>query len=98
MTVTGWAYPDDIRQQLARHGLAPTAATPPARVREALSDLYRYEIRRLRRRLLDGQVEKPRYVGEVIALRKKYWLLSLTPAAWDDICRPGVTASRRSLP
>jgi hypothetical protein len=69
------------------HGLAPARTTPPAFVRDALSDLYRFEIRRLRQRLLDGQVEKAHYVDDVVALRKKYWLLSLTPSAWEDICR-----------
>ena len=87
MSATDWEYPADFLEQLLTHGLAPARTTPPAAVRDALNDLYRFEIRRLRRRLLDGQVEKAHYVGEVVALRKKYWLLSLTPSAWEDICR-----------
>ena len=88
MSATDWAYPADFLDQLLTHGLAPTAVTPPALVREALNDLYRFEIRRLRDRLLAGQVPKARYVDEVIALRKKYWPLSLPLAQWEDICGP----------
>ena len=87
MSATDWAYPADFLEQLLAHGLAPAPATPPALVREALNDLYRFEIRRLRQRFVDGKVEKARYVDEVVSLRKKYWLLSLTPSAWEDICR-----------
>jgi len=87
MSATDWAYPADFLEQLLTHGLAPAPATPPALVRDALNDLYRFEIRRLRERLRGGQVEKADYVDEVVALRKKYWLLSLTPSAWEDICR-----------
>ena len=93
MSATDWEYPADFLEQLLTHGLAPAPTTPPAVVREALSDLYRFEIRRLRRRLLDGHVEKAHYVNEVVALRKKYWLLSLTPSAWEEICR-GQTRGR----
>lgn len=87
MSDASWSYPADFLDQLLTHGLAPTPRTPPSLVREALNDLYRFEIRRLRARLLDGQVEKRHYVDEVVALRRQYWLLSLTPSAWEDICR-----------
>jgi hypothetical protein len=58
MSATDWAYPADFLEQLLTHGLAPAPATPPALVRDALNDLYRFEIRRLRERLRGGQVEK----------------------------------------
>jgi hypothetical protein len=77
-----FTYHAAVLEALHAHGLAPDAATPPARVREALSDLYRYEIRRLRDRLLAGDVRKPDYVGHVIALRKQYWLLSVPVEMW----------------
>jgi hypothetical protein len=77
-----YAYPADILDTLAGHGLRPTPATPPPLVREALSDLYRYEIRRLRTRLLEGGIEKRDYINHVIALRKRYWLLSLPVQHW----------------
>ena len=89
MTDTHWTYPAELAEALARFGLAPTPATPPAFVRDQLSDLYRYEIRRLRGRLLAGVFPKADYVGHVIALRKKYWPLSFTPAQWEQICGKG---------
>lgn len=87
MTQESWSYPTELAEALLTFGLKPTAATPPMVVRDALSDLYRYEIRRLRQRLLDGKVEKARYVDEVITLRKRYWPLSLQPGHWERICR-----------
>lgn len=77
-----YAYPPEILETLAGHGLQPTPETPPSFVREALSDLYRYEIRRLRRSLLDGHIERAHYADHVIALRKRYWLLSLPVQHW----------------
>ena len=79
-----YVYPVEILDALAGHGLHPTDTTPPPVVREALSDLYRYEIRRLRRSLLAGDIQKPDYTGHVIALRKRYWLLSLPVQYWAN--------------
>ena len=79
-----YAYPAEILEALAGHGLRPTATTPPAVVRDALSDLYRYEIRRLRKRLLAGGIAKQDYSNHVIALRKRYWLLSLPVQHWAE--------------
>ena len=86
MSTSQWTYPPELLVALAGFGLQPGAATPPRVVRDHLSDLYRYEIRRLRGRLLAGEVQKPDYVGLVIALRKKYWPLSITPEGWESIC------------
>jgi len=77
-----YAYPPEILETLAGHGLKPTPETPPSFVREALSDLYRYEIRCLRRSLLEGRIERANYADHVIALRKRYWLLSLPVKHW----------------
>ena len=77
-----YIYAPDILDALAGHGLRPTPKTPPAVVRDALSDLYRYEIRRLRATLLEGGIEKRDYSNHVIALRKRYWLLSLPVRHW----------------
>ena len=85
-----WFYPPEFLESLAGLGLAPTADTPPALVRDALNDLYRYELRAARDRLRAGGTEKSAYLELVIALRKKYWLLSLTVPAWERICREGV--------
>lgn len=96
MTSGEWTYPAELRDALATFGLAPTLTTPPALVRAALNDLYRFEIRRLRERLLAGQVAREDYVGEVVLLRKKYWPLSLQPSHWDVICARAPTAGRTS--
>jgi hypothetical protein len=81
-----WLYPPELLSALVTFGLAPTPGTPPVFVRDALSDLYRYEIRRLRSRLLAEEFPKSDYIGLVIALRKKYWPLTMTPDVWERIC------------
>lgn len=78
-----YEYAPEALEVLAGHGLCPGPGTPPALVREALSDLYRYEIRRLKRRLLAGEVLKERYSDHVIELRKQYWLLSVPVDRWS---------------
>jgi hypothetical protein len=80
--LVGYEYAPEALEVLAGHGLRPGPDTPPAAVREALSDLYRYEIRRLRRRLLAGEVPKAEYSDHVIGLRKQYWLLSIPVERW----------------
>jgi hypothetical protein len=67
-------------------GLSPQPETSPVLVRDQLSDLYRFEIRGLRSRLLSGEIPKVEYSSHVIALRKKYWPLSFTPEQWERIC------------
>jgi hypothetical protein len=75
-------YAPEALAILAEHGLQPHRGTPPAVVRAALSDLYRYEIRRLKRRLLAGAFPKDEYIDRVIDLRKHYWLLSVPVERW----------------
>ena len=77
-----YVYHRGILDTLAAHGLAPTPDTPPPVVRAALSDLYRYEIRRLRDSLLAGRVKKENYIDRVLDLRRKYWLLSVPVERW----------------
>src|SRR5687767_8848106 len=54
--VTGitYRYRADVLRQLSRHGVQPRPTTPPDLVHEFVSDLYRYELRRLRDRLVRG--------------------------------------------
>ena len=73
-----------VLEALAQHGARPTAATPPERVRDFVNDLYRYELRRLRSALLAGAFPKAEYYGRVVALRRRYPLLSLKPRQWLD--------------
>lgn len=80
-----YEYAPEALEVLAGHGLCPRTNTPPAVVREALSDLYRFEIRRLKRRLLSGEIPKERYLDHVVELRKQYWLLSIPVERWTRI-------------
>ena len=61
-------------------------------MRAALNDLYRYELRAMRDRLLAKEIEKAGYLDRVLVLRKKYWLLSIQLPAWEkiwqDVTRP----------
>ena len=77
-----FVYDERILRQLQAHGLSPRTTTHPQRVRDALSDLYRYEIRRLRGSLLAGEVRRQDYATHVIELRKRYWLLSVPVQLW----------------
>jgi len=40
-------FKPEVLDELARHGLQPTAATRPEKLREQINDLHRYEIRKL---------------------------------------------------
>jgi hypothetical protein len=77
-----YTYHPNILEELARHGLRPLAGTPPERLRDAVRDLYLYEIRSLRRELLRGHIVRNKYADHVIALRLRYPLLSLPIEQW----------------
>ena len=73
-----------VLDELARHGLAPRPSTTPEQLRDAVRDLYRYEIRRLRRELLAGRIVKRDYAGRVVNLRERYPLLSVPLPLWVE--------------
>jgi hypothetical protein len=75
-----YQYKPGVLEQLQRHGIFPRATTRPELVREYVNDLYRYEIRRLRERLLRGEFPKHTYFDRVVSLRNKYSVLALRPA------------------
>lgn len=77
-----YAYTAEVLEALAAHGLMPGPETPPQAVRDALRDLYKYEIKVLKRRLLAGEFPKPEYAGRVIQLRRRYPLLSVPVGMW----------------
>lgn len=79
-----YRYRPDVLAQLAAHGVTPTPATSPELVRDFLNDLYRYELRRLRDRLLRGEVQKPNYYARVVEVRQRYALLSLKLWRWME--------------
>jgi len=71
-----------VLEELARHGLRPGPSTTARQLRDAVRDLYLYEIRRLRGELLAGRIRKPDYAGRVVELRQRYRLLSLPIELW----------------
>jgi hypothetical protein len=75
-------YEPVVLDGLAAHGLKPLPSTPPQFLRDAVRELYRYEIKALRSALLAGRVPKADYANQVIALRKRYWLLSVPLQLW----------------
>ena len=75
-------YEPAVLDGLARHGLKPLSRTSPQFLRDAVRELYRYEIKALRNALLAGRIPKPQYANHVIALRKRYWLLSVPLQLW----------------
>jgi len=79
-----YRYRREVLEQLAAHGVRPTSATPPEKVHEYLNDLYRYELRRLRDRLVRREIAKPDYYAHVVAVRTRYPLLSLKPRHWTE--------------
>ena len=81
-TVTTYRYRADVLEQLERHGVRPTSSTPPELVHEFVSDLYRFELRRLRVRLVRHEIPKDGYFDRVVALRRQYPLVSLKPHEW----------------
>ena len=82
VTPASYQYHAWVREALETHGARPTSATPPELVHDFVSDLYRYELRRLRDALLAGAFPKVEYYGRVVALRGRYPLLALKPCQW----------------
>ncbi len=75
-------FHQEVLDALAGHGLIPGPETSPQQLRNAARDLYKYEIRRLRDRLLAREFPKSDYADRVIALRRRYWLLSVPLELW----------------
>ena len=75
-------YRPDVLELLWRHGVQPRDTTPPQLVHDYVSDLYRYELRRLRDRLRGGTVQKRDYYQHVVDLRHRYPLVSLKAHEW----------------
>jgi hypothetical protein len=77
-------YREDVLEALWRYGVHPTTHTPPALVHEYVSDLYRFEIRRLRSRLLRQEFPRREYATRVVELRMRYQVISLRPREWVE--------------
>jgi hypothetical protein len=77
-----YTYRAEVLEELARHGIRPRPGTAPSLVNEFLNDLYRYEIRKLKRRLLAGEFPQTIYAGKVVELRQRYPLISVPVRFW----------------
>jgi hypothetical protein len=77
-------YKPEVLEELARHGLRPGPRTTPERLREHINDLYRIEIRKLRDRCRAGEFPVRDLPGRVVELRKRYVLLSIPVAHWQE--------------
>jgi hypothetical protein len=75
-------YTLEVLEELRKHGVVPTGETDPELVRDFLSALYRFEIRRLKGRLLSGEFPQGEYASRVRALRRGYVLLSIPLETW----------------
>jgi hypothetical protein len=77
-------YRPEVLEELARHGLNPGPTTSPGILREQINDLYRIEIRKLRDRCRTGEFSRQELPARVVNLRKRYILLSIPLAQWQD--------------
>lgn len=79
-----YRYRAEVREDLASHGLNPGPHTPPQALRDAINDLYRYEIRKLRDRCRAGEFSTRELPSRVVELRKRYVLLSIPLPLWTE--------------
>ena len=77
-----YIYHPKVFEELGRFGLRPKTTTPPALAKEFVNDLYRYELRTLRARLVARKIPRQGYSDRVVELRKKYFLLSIRLDLW----------------
>jgi hypothetical protein len=83
-----FTYKARVLEELARHGLKPLPTTPPDQLRDAVRDLYKYEIRRLRDDVLAQRSRRTDLADQVVELRKRYPLLSLPVELWLEAGTP----------
>lgn len=79
-----YTYRQAVLAELARHGVMPRPHTRPELVREYVRELYKFEIKRLRARLLRGEFPRSEYAGRVDALRRQYPVLALQAALFVE--------------
>ena len=78
-------YRPAVYEALSAHGVRPKLTTPPELVHEFVSDLYRFELRKLRDRQVLGEIPKHEYSRYVIELRKQYLLISVPLHHWTTV-------------
>lgn len=77
-----YTYRPDVLTSLALHGVIPKSTTSPRFLRGFLNELYRYELRRLRDRVLRGEFPHTELSAHVIVLRQRYPLMSVPVEYW----------------
>lgn len=77
-----YTYREDVIRAVQKHGVRLTSRTPPELARGFVRDLYCYELRALRDRMLRKEFPKEEYADRVIALRDSYRVLSLRAREW----------------
>jgi len=80
----GFKYRATVLSEIARHGIKPSDDTPPELIHAFINDLYLFEIRSLRTKMLAGLIQKSDYAGQVNELRQRYPILSLPVRFWLD--------------
>ena len=80
-----YVYHAHVLKALEGHGLQPTASTPPQLVKDHITNLYLYELRRLRKRLMRKEFPKHEYASLVENLRQRYPLMSLASNRWATV-------------
>lgn len=75
-------YRTDVLRHLWAHGVQPHERTRPELVRDFVRDLYKYEIRRLRERLIRHEFPRDTYARRVDELRRQYPVLALRARDW----------------
>ncbi len=80
--MTRYRYRPEVLAHLWTHGVQPRDSTPPQLVRGFVNDLYRYELRKLRQRLLVGEIAKAAYFDVVVETRNRYRVLALKAQQW----------------
>jgi hypothetical protein len=88
-------YQSEILAQLLEHGVRPLPRTRPAIVFRFVGELYRYELRRLKRAREHGLVPPREYSGRVVDLRCRYPLVSVPVQHWTV---PGTPAEQDGVP
>lgn len=79
-----FTYRPDVLSMLERHGVRPLPHTRPELVRDFVRELYKYEIRELRGRMLRREFPKSEYAARVDALRRRYPVLALQPCEFVE--------------
>ncbi|MBI4886570.1 MAG: hypothetical protein HY824_05725 [Acidobacteria bacterium] len=79
-----YRYKTEVLDELARHGVRPKPTTAPEVLRDFVNDLYRFELRRLRDRLVRREIPKPEYSAHVVEARNRYRLLALKLWEWTE--------------